>query len=102
MEDNKVVAAEEKLENPLIKYKNLIILFFLFVIATLTVLSNNEIFVVSFQKKKAIKFEYVIIIIGMVLFLMVIGWFLIILSLASHENQLLGFTNGKFRGIIFL
>ena len=53
-EDNKAPGKDEKLENPLIKYKNLIIIFFLFVIATVTILVNNEIFIISFQKITAI------------------------------------------------
>lgn len=101
MEDNKVVAAEEKLENPLIKYKNLIILFFLFVIATLTVLSNNEIFVVSFQKIKAIKFEYVIIIIGMVLFLWLSDGFLLYYPLRHTKINFWDSLMVNFAGSFF-
>lgn len=58
---------EEKIKNPLEKYKNLILFFFLSLIAFLILLLNSQIFTVSYQQIKAIPGIYIIIIIIMVI-----------------------------------
>lgn len=58
---------EQKIKNPLEKYKNLILFFFLSLIAFLILLLNSQTFTVSYQQIKAIPAIYVIIIIIMVL-----------------------------------
>lgn len=100
-EDNKAPGKDEKLENPLIKYKNLIIIFFLFVIATVTILVNNEIFIISFQKITAIPLIYVIIIIVMVLFLWLSDAFLLHYPLQNPKLSFWDSLTVNFAGAFF-
>lgn len=58
---------DEKLQNPLVKYKNSIFIFLLFLIALLILLLNSQMFTVSFEQIKAIRAKYVIMIIIMVI-----------------------------------